>query len=529
MYSRTVIIHSDTDFNTIEPEADNSNASEQATSLKWKDISPIVITLAPVQPLNPDLIPLPIRDWLFDISNRMKSPLEFVATTGVVMLSSLIGTRLTMKPKERDDWTIVPNLWGGVIGDPSTLKTPSISEVLKPLYRIITESQDEFEEKLKQYEQLKATHEAEKKVYQAQEQDRLKGKAVNNPISYPKTPEKPTERRYVTNDATIEKLAELLNENPAGLLQIRDELIGLLAGWDRAGREQDRAFYLEAYNGNGTMSIDRIGRGTLHVKHICLSLFGGIQPAKLLGYLQAATGYDNDGFIQRLQLAVYPDKVKWDYIDEYPNKAARETAYKVIKAITEIDFSEIAYEADEYNQFPYTRFDNEAQLIFKDWLTNWETKVLPNESGLLLEHFTKYRSLMPSLALIFHVVDYAACQNNLQTTGKFLVSKQSAVMAVKWCEYLSTHARRIYGLLDTMHLTAAKELSRHLKNGDLEDGFKARDVYRKGWAHLTSHDQAQSAIDELIDRNWLKEVKSPAKPNGRPEASNYLIHPKIKC
>ena len=36
-----------------------------------------------------------------------------------------------------------------------------------------------------------------------------------------------------------------------------------------------------------------------------------------MGYLQAATGYENDGFVQRLQLAVYPDKPQWAYVDEY--------------------------------------------------------------------------------------------------------------------------------------------------------------------------------------------------------------------
>ena len=39
---------------------------------------------------------------------------------------------------------------------------------------------------------------------------------------------KPTAKRYMVNDATVEKLGELLRENPRGLLYFRDELTGLL-------------------------------------------------------------------------------------------------------------------------------------------------------------------------------------------------------------------------------------------------------------------------------------------------------------
>ena len=188
----------------------------------------------------------------------------------------------------------------------------------------------------------------------------------------------------MVNDTTVEKLADLMNENPTGLLQMRDELTGLLAGWERSGHEQDRAFHLEAWNGNGSMTIDRIGRGTTHVSVICESLFGGIQPAKLLPYLQAATGYENDGFVQRLQVAVFPDPAPWEYGDDYPDKVARDRAFMLIQAIADADFKNISFDADDYNRFPYTHFTSDAQDIFRQWLTEWEETILPNETGLLL-------------------------------------------------------------------------------------------------------------------------------------------------
>ncbi|MBD2705554.1 DUF3987 domain-containing protein, partial [Spirosoma sp. BT702] len=306
---------------------------------EWLPPQPITTNLLPVLPLLPEMIPEHLRPWLTDTAYRMKCPLDFVASPALVMLSSLIGTRLTIQPKTRDDWTIVPNLWGAIIGDPSSMKTPSSSAVFKPLTRLVLAAQGRFEEGMRAYEMEMVEYEAQKKAHAAQAQDRHKGKTIDNPVSYPEAPTKPKERRYIANDPTTEKLADLLNENPTGLLVSRDELIALLATWEKSGREQDRAFYLEGWNGSGSITIDRIARGTSYVKFICIALFGGIQPAKLLGYLRAATDYDNDGFVQRLQLAVYPDKVPWSYTDEYPDKHARDKAFALIQQLADSDFS----------------------------------------------------------------------------------------------------------------------------------------------------------------------------------------------
>ncbi|MVM31176.1 DUF3987 domain-containing protein [Spirosoma sp. HMF4905] len=519
----------DVDIDEFDPSQFEQKPGDTANEKpeEWPSPQPITTNLLPVLQLESEMIPEPLRPWLTDIAYRMKCPLDYVVVASINMFSSLIGTRLTIQPKNRDDWTIVPNLWGAVIGDPSSMKTPSVSEVFKPLHRISIEARKQFEEEFQRYEAEQVTYEVQKKVYQSQEQDRMKGKPVESPVGYPEAPQKPIERRFIANDPTIEKLADLLNENPTGMLVCRDELIALIAAWDKAGREQDRAFYLEGWNGNGSIIIDRMARGTTHVKNVCIALFGGIQPSKLLGYLKAATGHDNDGFVQRLQLAVYPDKVPWTYTDEYPDKWARDKAFALIQQLVDADFADIAYDADEYNRLPYTRFEAQAQQVFKEWLTEWETQVLPNETGLLLEHFTKYRSLMPSLALIFHVVNCESNPVEVPGSQKRLVSIDAARMAVKWCEYLQSHARRVYGLLDTVSAVAAKDLLKHLKAGDLKNGFKVREVRQKGWAGLTTADAVDSALSELITRNWLKEIIPPTPANGRPEAPHYLIHPQL--
>jgi hypothetical protein len=224
-------------------------------------------------------------------------------------------------------------------------------------------------------------------------------------------PQAPTLRRYKTNDSTVEKLGELLCENPAGLLPQRDELVGLLATWEREGREGERAFYLEAWNGNQSFDTDRIGRGHISIPNLCASIFGGIQPDKLTAYLeQAAHALANDGMLQRFQVLVYPDLVLWEGRDRAPDKAARHVAFAVFESLADFDpLTSGAASADQVVKFPHFSFNEEAQQDFIECSEDAHRVRIPNEDEpLMRQHLTKFDKLFPAVALIFHLVDCAA-------------------------------------------------------------------------------------------------------------------------
>ena len=108
--------------------------------------------LLPVEPLIPEMIPSPFRPWVADISERMQCPLEFLAVGLMVVVGSLVGRRMTLRPKRRDEWTVIPNLWGGVVGNPGVMKTPALAEVMKPLRRLEQESRLRYEEEQQRFE-----------------------------------------------------------------------------------------------------------------------------------------------------------------------------------------------------------------------------------------------------------------------------------------------------------------------------------------------------------------------------------------
>ena len=91
----------------------------------WPDPTPLHSlqpSLLPVLSMVPELIPEPYREWLVDIGERMQCPLDYLAVGAIVVTASLVGAGCAIRPKQKDCWTVIPNLWGGIVGAPSTLK-----------------------------------------------------------------------------------------------------------------------------------------------------------------------------------------------------------------------------------------------------------------------------------------------------------------------------------------------------------------------------------------------------------------------
>ena len=79
---------------------------------EWPDPIPLPDVLPVVEPFEAALLPDAFRPWVEDIADRMQCPLDFVAVGAMVALSAVVGRQVAIRPKRRDDWTVVPNLWG---------------------------------------------------------------------------------------------------------------------------------------------------------------------------------------------------------------------------------------------------------------------------------------------------------------------------------------------------------------------------------------------------------------------------------
>lgn len=272
--------------------------------------------------LSPEYLPESLRNWCCDIADRMQVPLEFTAGPAIVMLASLIGRKIVICPKRNDDWMVVPNIWGVLLAPPGSLKSPAISSVLKVLTKLAIKARERYLSEVKQKEseeviaktEIEALKDALKVAIKQGKQSQIEEKKDQLALAlknYEKT-YTVKERRYMTNDPTIEKLLTIMQDNPQGILLYRDELSGWLETMYKSGREGDREFFLESWNGDSPYSMDRIGRGSTFVDGLCLSVLGGLQPTKFSVYVSAVSkgGKSDDGLLQRLQIMFFPERRK---------------------------------------------------------------------------------------------------------------------------------------------------------------------------------------------------------------------------
>ncbi|MDC5223987.1 YfjI family protein [Acinetobacter baumannii] len=505
----------------------------------WKEPKQIKSELLPVKKITRDMLPLDVYTYCADEAKRADNmTFDLVAVCLLTSLGALIGARVAIKPKQLDDYSIVPNLWGGIIAPPSSKKSPAISAGTRHLDRLILQAKEQYE--LEQKENIakgivfKSTEkELVKKLDKAKEESEKLKLAQDIAEMQTEVNDRPVLKRYFTNDSSPEALADLERSNPNGILVIRDELIGLLSSLDQNDTDTGRAFYLEGWNGTGSYQFDRITRGSGYIQNHCLSVLGGIQPDKLMSYLEKTIrGMGNDGLLQRFQLLIYPDLAQWQYADSKSNKDAKEAVFSLFKQLDELNEYELvllgAKPSDEFNIRPYFRFTQEAQEAYKTWSTQLNGITIPNEEhAIIQEHLSKFGKLMPSLALIFHLID--SVQLGERIGG---ISLSCVEMAIKWCEYLESHARRIYGMVLHSATFKANALAMKLKKLNINDswrsdGFSSREVHRKNWKGLTDLNAVNEALELLVDYEWLNEQEIESSVRGGRPSKRYLINPKI--
>lgn len=499
----------------------------------FKDIEPLKDELLPVESFPYEILPNDLIDWVRDNAELIGCPPDFIAVNAITVLSSLLGRKALIKPKHYDDWTVTPNLWGVIIGRPSSKKSPSMDAATKPINGYEMKARLGYKEALKDFKiekklALLEANEAQKSamallsnkkakkvnaesnvvMIPSQLNQREQAKAVLKTASDNEL-EPPTEKRYIIHSATVEKLAMILETNHNGLLTIRDELTGWLKRLDSNENAEEREFYLMAFNGNQSYSYDRVTRDPVFIRHCICSVLGGIQPSKLLHYMRdLSKGLGDDGLFQRFQLMVYPDNGSYIIIDRYPNTQARQAAYAVFDLFN--DLLEIPSEEES----PILSFDPDAQKIFDEFQKDNLSKVLKEPNPSMESHLGKYPAMVASLALIIHIAD----------SGAFMtpVSSNAIIKACAWADYLESHARRVYAIGEDRHY-GAKNLIEKLPN--LNSPFGSQDVIRKKWSGLEGSTDVSEAMNTLIEHGYLASRKIPT--DGRTKIE-YFINPKIE-
>lgn len=468
--------------------------------------------LEAVQPYRPDMLPAALRPWLADVAERGQFQFDFLAVAAMAALGSITGRRCAVYPKQQDDWHEYPNLWAAIIGRPGAMKSPALNAILAPLRAIETQWAAQYADAISQHETatLRASI-----AYKAALTNAQKAAKDGSDFDTPEKPnlEPPVCRRLLTSDPTEAKLGELLSQNPNGITLELDELAALNAMFER--EPSLREFCLKGWSGKDSHTIDRIGRGTVRVEAVCLSIIGGIQPGRIAPAVRAAMqGAGGDGLLQRFQLIAWPGgwNQPWQNVDRWPDTQAKHDTRNLFERLADMQPGDFP-RANEYGP-PGLRFTCEAQEQFNDWHASLHQTLRAGGMAEALEaSLAKGAKAVASIALLCELAD------NPQATA---IGADALSRALDWRSVTESHTRRLFNITHQTETDAARLIWKRIEAGDLAEGFTAREIKQHHWSGLSDTAAVDAGLSILAECGRLRTDK--IENGGRP-SYRYAINP----
>jgi putative DNA primase/helicase len=495
----------------------------------WTKPKALPDPLPEVMPYDSDLLPACVDSAVADVAYRMQCPPDYVACAVLVAMGAVVGNRIGIRPKQEDSWLVIPNLWGCIIGRPSMKKSPSASFAENLIRWIEDRDRKRIEPMIadSKRDALLAEHKRksmEKDLKKAVDDDQSESeqKRIASELVSIAAIQAPTSRRIITTDSTIEKLIDMLNQHPLGMILWRDELVSWIRGLDREDQAGVRQQFLTLWNGYGRINVDRIGRGETVCESPCLSIFGCATPGGIQDYVQGALrgGRGDDGLLQRFQVTVWPDEPsEVKVIDRKPDQLALQRVRDLFERLAGLDVRGIADDQCEPSEIQWIRFNPSAQEVFNEWLAS-KTQRCRSESmpEAIESHLAKYDKLVPAIALLIELCD----------GSERAVSKRSVQRAVGWVQYLESHAMRLYAVAACPERVVASPLLNRLIGWDKDRPIRVREIKHKGWRGLSDPKVIESTLEALEADGWLQSIEDGKTARGGRSTMTYFLHPEAK-
>jgi len=495
----------------------------------WTKPKALPDPLPEVMPYDSDLLPACVDSAVADVAYRMQCPPDYVACAVLVAMGAVVGNRIGIRPKQEDSWLVIPNLWGCIIGRPSMKKSPSASFAENLIRGIEDRDRKRIEPMIADSkrdallaEQKRKSMEKDLKKAVDDDQSESEQKRIASELVSIAAIQAPTSRRIITTDSTIEKLIDMLNQHPLGMILWRDELVSWIRGLDREDQAGVRQQFLTLWNGYGRINVDRIGRGETVCESPCLSIFGCATPGGIQDYVQGALrgGRGDDGLLQRFQVTVWPDEPsEVKVIDRKPDQLALQRVRDLFERLAGLDVRGIADDQCEPSEIQWIRFNPPAQEVFNEWLAS-KTQRCRSESmpEAIESHLAKYDKLVPAIALLIELCD----------GSERAVSKRSVQRAVGWVQYLESHAMRLYAVAACPERVVASPLLNRLIGWDKDRPIRVREIKHKGWRGLSDPKVIESTLEALEADGWLQSIEDGKTLRGGRSTMTYFLHPEAK-
>jgi hypothetical protein len=368
-----------------------------------------------------DALPESCRRFVREAAVSIGCTSDLVAVPLLGLLSAGIGNSRRVQLKR--GWKESAALFAVVVAEPGDKKTPAQKAALAPAWR----AQERFK---KEHREKYEADEEELRQWKADEKATAKGEPA------PPKPEEPALRHAVVDDITVERLADILDENPRGVISAQDELSGWVMAMNQykaGGKGADRQFWLRVWS-NAPVKVDRKSRKIpAIITEPWVSVIGSIQP-EILPELHIGR---NDGMLDRF-LYSYPEPLRAKHTDDEVSAAAEHAVLGLYKKLADLKMPE-----SDGETFPGTvPMTREAWQLFKELADELSEEAhalgFPKR---LRGAWSKLEAYLARLSLIL------ALSRVVETGEREQVEPRDVLAASIMVDYFKAHARRVFAEL----------------------------------------------------------------------------------
>jgi uncharacterized protein DUF3987 len=370
------------------------------------------------------VLPDGCRQLVREASDAIGCPPDFMAAPMLAALGSAIGLSHVIEIIE--GWTEGPNLWVAIVGHPGSRKTSPAREAKRPIAGHQAKLRSEYKERLREYKERLREY-----------KERLKDDAVDD------EEDPPIKETDYVDDITTESLITTLDETPRGVIQFKDELLGLIRGLDqyKSGKGTDRQFYLSCWSGEPYAYKRKGTQEDILLPRPTLAVVGSVQ-TDLLHEIRDGR---EDGLSDRF-LYVYPDKVRTRLTeDKRISEEARKGYHRLYVRLRELEHDG----EDEYGHIkPYVvKLHPAAKALLIDFINALRDEAeLPGFPNRLTWVWPKLEAYLARFALILAMSRYVTLREAGQDVTR-RVEKEDVVGALELLDYFKSHIRRVYASL----------------------------------------------------------------------------------
>ncbi len=450
----------------------------------------------PYRPFPVHCLPMPLAAYVAEAAAAIGCDPAFVALPCLAVVASLIGNTRSIRLKQ--GWFEPSILWAAIVGESGTHKSPALAAAVDPIEAIEKRFAKQF-----------AAEHADFR----QEFQEWKDADKNERGDEPKPP---IQRRAVIKNATIEAGANVLSNNPRGVLLALDELatwLGSFTKYKVKAGGTDMQHWLEAHGGRAWIIDRKTGiPPTIFIPHVAVSVTGGIQPAILAS--QMTGEHWSSGFGARLLLAWPPRCAKvWTEAVIDPDTAAAYSS--LLESLLSLQFREHDGDSGPHQ----LTLSADAKTEWVKFYDAWGSKQA-NAEGNAAAAFSKLEGYAARLALIHHVVE-KCYRGEDDLTPVQAASVRAGVELVQW---FAAEAERIYSLLsESEEQGNSRRLAEMIR---LRGGhITTRELQRSNPAKYVTAETAEAALEDLVAADFGSwRVDEAGQKGGRP-VRRFILHP----